>query len=112
MWGFYNERDRNLAKRFFYLFLDKKESLQFNQGLKSPKGSDQNFLAQHVYPTLRSNSITHDSYLCSGYGGSAFPTKRLGDCYIGGVAVCDFNATFHECPVQCRPKEHQDWKFC
>ena len=112
MWGFFNARDRTLAKRFFDLFIDKKLSSQYNQGLKSPKGSDQNFLTEHIYPILKSNSITHDSYLCGGYGGSPFPTKRLGNCYIGGTTECDINATFYECPSQCRPREHQDWKFC
>ena len=71
-------RDRAQAKKIFNLFLNKEISSNFNQGLKSPKGSDQQFLAQYVYPLIKTNSITHDSYLCGAYGGNAFPTKRLG----------------------------------
>ena len=112
MWGFYSARDRNLANRIFEQFTNKQIASQFNADLKSPKGADQNFLSQYVYPSIRTNSITHDSYLCASYGGSPFPTRRLGDCYIGGVTVCNVTATFYECPNNCRPQNHQDWINC
>lgn len=39
-----------------------------------------------VYPQVQSSAIVHDSYLCSSFGGGPFPTKRLGDCFIGSPA--------------------------
>jgi hypothetical protein len=39
-----------------------------------------------VYPLVKSNAIVHDSYLCKSFGGGAFPTRRLGDCFIGSPA--------------------------
>ena len=86
--------------------------LNFNGNLKSPKGADQHFLTQHVYPFVKSNSIIHDSYLCTSYGGDGFPTKRIGNCFIGSTEACNTTASFTECPKQCRPKEHQDWTTC
>ena len=114
MWGFYNARARPLAQSIFDKFTDRKIATRFYAGLKSPKGNDQNFLSQYVFGSLSSNSITHDSYLCTSYGGNSlpFPTQRIGDCYVGGVAGCSKNATFRECPVRCRPKDHQDWNYC
>jgi hypothetical protein len=113
MWGFHSARNRVLAKQIFDTAIDKKVAAQYNQGRKSPKGSDQFFLTQYVYPHISGNSVTHDSYLCSGYNrGSPFPTQRIGDCYIGGVAGCNVSVEFRECPKNCRPAEHQDWTYC
>jgi hypothetical protein len=51
--------------------------------------------------------------------GKPFPSKRLGALFVsfgGPVNEYDFyayNKTFHaECPIECRPKNHQDWKAC
>ena len=47
--------------------------------------------------------------------GKPFPSKRLGALF-GPVNEYDFyayNKTFHaEFPIECRPKDHQDWKTC
>ena len=112
MWGFNSARNRNLANQIFQVIIDKSISANFNANLQSPKGQDQFFLTQYVYPSLRQNSIIHDSYLCMAYGGDAFPTKRQGNCYVGSPSDCNATAIFIECPLKCRPKEHQDWKEC
>ena len=113
MWGFYNERNRTLAKRILGSILLKNISIRYNSNNKSPKGADQYFLTSHVYGLIKSDSIVHDSYLCQSYGGSAFPTKRNGNCFIGNPFDCNMTASsFFQCPPQCRPKNHQDWLYC
>lgn len=49
----------------------------------------------------------------------SFPSKRQGALFVSfGSNLSEleeytYNRTFHkECPIECRPKEHQDWKTC
>ena len=86
------------------------------------KGIDQTLLARRVWPYAKNDSVIHDSYTCHkrGLRGTdirPFPTKRLqqrhnyvGDYFVGKgeITVKKHGA----CPVQCRPKEHQDWLIC
>jgi hypothetical protein len=85
------------------------------------KGSDQKALAKIVAPHAAVDSLVHDSYLCnSGFlKGSkpvGYPTKRSGNQY--NVMVPNFvgntgkDGIHIECPVDCRPANHKDWKFC
>ena len=83
MWGFYNARNRIIANNIFELIKDNAISKQYNGNFKSPKHADQSFLAKYVYPLVKSSMIVHDSYLCTSFGGEPFPTKRLGNCFIG-----------------------------
>jgi hypothetical protein len=113
MWGFFNQRNRKLAKKIFQLIVNKDISSTYNKNFESSKGADQNFLNDYVYKHLKSNSIIHDSYLCKSYGGSAFPTKRIGDCFVGNPYSCNVSAdSFYECPLECRPADHKDWINC
>lgn len=112
MWGYYNARDRSLANHIFNLITNKDIAAKYNGNLKSPKGSDQYFLSAHVNPLINPQSIIHDSYLCTSYGGSPFPTKRLGNCFIGSPSECDEKAKFVDCPEACRPANHKDWTQC
>ncbi len=82
------------------MIIDRDISNRFNRNFQSPKGHDQYFLTEYVYGLLKSNSVIHDSYLCEIYGGSPYPIKREGNCFIG--------AAFHICPIKCRPKDHLD----
>jgi hypothetical protein len=73
-------------------------------------------LLAHVYEKIKDKSLIHDSFLCKVYNdGKPFPSKRLGALF-GPVNEYDFyayNKTFHaEFPIECRPKDHQDWKTC
>ncbi len=116
-WGYYNSRDRNTAIKIFKMLIDKEISKRYNSDLSSPKGWDQFFLRENVYPLIRSNSIIQDSYLCMMYRDSIpFPTKRRGICFsaAGWRDYECFNQTsdYFICPVECRPKDHQDWNYC
>ena len=110
MWGFYNSRDRNLANKIFDLIKNPEISKTY---LKSSKVGDQKFLKEYVYDLVKEKSIAHDSYACFLYGSDPFPTKRVGNCFVGSPNDgCNPNSTFNECPAKCRPKDHQDWISC
>ncbi len=96
------------------MIIDKDISYRFNRNFQSPKGDDQYFLTEYVYGLLKSNSVIHDSYLCEIYGGSPYPIKREGNCFIGAATnnACNITASFHICPIKCRPKDHLDWESC
>lgn len=86
------------------------------------KQYDQYALRDIVAPHAALDSLVHDSYKCQSglMPGSKivpFPSKRP-PMKIKGVTVPNFvgnQVTYGieiECPVACRPKEHQDWKTC
>ena len=113
MWGFKNSQNRTLAKDIYKLIVDKRLGQEFNPTGQSPKGYDQSFLSNHVYKSIKQNSIIHDSFLCTSYQDSQpFPTKRKGDCFVGQVGTCNETGHFYECPKECRPKDHLDWNSC
>jgi hypothetical protein len=113
MWGFKNARDRKLAKRIFELALSKEIADRYNPNRNSPDFVDEEFLKDHVFSLIKDKSLVHDSFYCHHWGGNPWPTRRLGNCFVGKPGSCDVNGTdFDECPVQCRPKEHTDWKTC
>ena len=86
------------------------------------KGIDQRLLAKHIWPYAKDDSVIHDSYTCKrsdlrGTGIRPFPTRRLhgthnfvGDRWsnAGEITIKKHG----ECPRECRPKEHTDWKIC
>lgn len=111
MWGFYNSRNRDLASYIFSYIIDFKISAIFNKD-KNVKQADQTFLREYIYPKIKKISIIHDSYLCKSYGGDPFPTKRVGNCFIGSTAECYSNLTFYKCPDECRPTDHPNWISC
>jgi hypothetical protein len=118
MWGYFNKQNRVLAKEIFMKIIDPKTaSLYHKSGTESVRQPDQSFLKDNVYPLIKSQSIIHDSYSCKSWfewNSGAFPTKRVGSCFIGAPGVnlnCE-NKTFYECPKKCRPVQHQDWTFC
>ncbi len=99
-----------------------------HQFLKTYSGAgDQIFLADHIWPLARRNSLAHDSYTCFWsryiYRGDtrAFPSKREHPtCFVGCPKPCctsesktikDFSK-FKQCPSMCRPNDHKDWLFC
>lgn len=86
------------------------------------KGSDQSALSYVISPRASKDSLIHDSYFCKTMfikGKTVpFPTQRLSGPnftipnepnFVGNVG------TYGEakvCPVDCRPKDHQDWMLC
>ncbi len=83
MWGFFNSRDRRLANKLFNLIIDRNTSMIDNNKQQNTYNVDQTFLANVVHPLIVNNSVVHDSYLCKTLGGEPFPTKRVGNCFIG-----------------------------
>jgi hypothetical protein len=113
MWGFNSAIDRPLANKIFNRVLDKNLAESYVINSESRKGEDQMFLSEHVFEDIASKSAVHDSYLCQRYRSSPWPTRRTGNCFVGNPYPCNETASdFNECPVKCRPKEHQDWKYC
>ncbi len=85
------------------------------------KGYDQYLLQDFFYKYAKESSIQHDSYSCLIFEGSQpFPTRRSEEfyCHVGCQMCCERNLTYskmiknHVCPIECRPKEHQDWIYC
>ncbi len=115
MWGFYNERDRQLGKEIFKQMMNKASNYH-KSGTKTLRGPDQFFLTDHVYPLVKSRSIIHDSYTCKQFKDSQpFPTKRVGGCYVAiqeWDGLCIKNNKFPDCPVDCRPGEQKNWTLC
>ena len=84
MWGFYNSRNRVIAEDIFNSILNVNLARKFSPfKYKNKYNGDQIFLKQLVYPKIKRNSTIHDSFTCTFYGGDAFPTKRIGDCFVG-----------------------------
>ena len=112
MWGFKRSMDKNLAKKIFNRMLNKRTAVKYDKNSK--KAYDQHFLRDKVYSLIRYKSIIHDSYTCRYFfDGEPFPTQRNGDCYIGGIGVCNLTASsFFVCPSKCRPSNHLEWKYC
>lgn len=77
------------------------------------KGYDQYFLTDHVYQKIFRKSTIHDSFLCNQYQNSKpFPSKRVGNCFVGISGFCNVTGFIIKCPKECRPPEHLDWETC
>ena len=129
MWGLASNRlslsDRFRVAKALLPSDDPKEMHKFSQ--KYADRGDQRFLADHLWPIARKNSIAHDSFTCrwSRYVYRAetrpFPTQRKHpECFVGCPKPCCVRITerpldvkrYKKCPLACRPKEHPEWLFC
>lgn len=110
MWGLKTYKNRSLARKIFNDILNVYNSSIENRDI--PKGVDQDFLKHHVYSLIKNNSLNHDSFTCAIFDGTAFPSKRVGNCFIGSTDGCDAGSKFPDCPIECRPKQHLDWYQC
>ena len=92
-------------------------------GTQWKKGADQSALITIVTPHVGADSLVHDSYLCTGVylRGShpvAFPSKRTDPVMPNEIKLPNYignrgnDQIDKECPVECRPVDHKDWKFC
>lgn len=117
MWGFFNSRMRGLADKLFQKMISQELAFKYNKN-KNEKGQDQYFLSDHVYKEIKNHSLIHDSFHCKNYKDSQpFPSQRVGHCFVGIPSnIIQYNScdhkVFHECPVECRPYQHQDWLTC
>ncbi|XP_065654451.1 uncharacterized protein LOC136081092 [Hydra vulgaris] len=112
MWCFRNELKRELGIKIAKLCIEKCMHRDPIKHLEANKGDDQYVLNSFVWPLLSQNVLIHDAYLCQSIAGSKpFPSKRD----ISGVFVGQPRGEpggFIKCPIECRPKEHQDWEYC
>ena len=86
------------------------------------KGPDQDILRMYIWPWAKDFAMAHDSYYCKKYASEkmlsrAFPTERKDDRFnfVGCKMQEDCRLYFNyrtECPPECRPKHHPDWKYC
>lgn len=82
MWGFYNSKNKHLAKYFYNIITSKLITYWYKFYLIfSKRGADQYILAWYFWPIAKKNSTIHDSYHCqvSEMGGEhsqPFPTQR------------------------------------
>lgn len=63
-------------------------------------------------PLIKDKSIIHDSHFCKNLGGEPYPTQRKGNCFIAFIGACNTSASFFDCPIECRPKDHLNWTKC
>ncbi|XP_069973009.1 uncharacterized protein [Penaeus vannamei] len=81
------------------------------------KGADQSLLRKVLYPKMKGDLVAHDSYFCTKYpdGSRPFPTQRKNGTYVGnymGARAVDPLLVREPCPLECRPRNHQDWTYC
>ena len=83
------------------------------------KGLDQDILNRRVWPHIRDVAAIFDSYNCRNvkkYGHARpWPTRRQGYRYVGYGPTKEGpmkTLSRKECPVECRPQDHQDWLYC
>ncbi len=76
-------------------------------------GVDVKVLNHKIWPLVKNDTMLHASYHCG--GGIPFPTKRRGFTYVGFGPTKMAPAQrlmSRPCPKKCRPKKHNDWKYC
>ena len=116
-WAFRVEYDRNFSQRIRSAIFNRDVVRQYSLN------RDQEFLRIHLWPYAQHNAMSHDSYLCTitdwNRHHRPFPTerpilKKSRNCFIGCPKPCCVIWPFNDkpCPVECRPKEHQDWTYC
>merc|ERR1711974_199487 len=76
--------------------------------------ADQVQLQRVFWPAVQNIALVHASHHCHIPGGTVrpFPTERPSgeDNWVGAVAGVTGVLT-EPCPLQCRPKQHLDWKL-
>ena len=109
-----NTQSRKEARR------DEFKAMILQYGDKWSKGIDQLALGMVVAPYAAKDSLVHDSYNCQsglikGSVSEAWPSERtLSEDpslpnFVGNTG--DFSIAI-ECPEQCRPENHKDWRMC
>lgn len=113
-WGARLGPDSSMVRRLF------KQS--FHQASHDPMfwadrkayGPDQGFLKRYIWPWAKWSSLSHDSYSCKQFPRtSPFPTRRKeGENNFVAAVVEAKDILRQECPVGCRPPDHQEWIRC
>ena len=112
-WCFRNSNNRSLGVELAKIFIQK--SKQRSSSEEVPSGDDQYILAKYIWPLIKYDVLQHDAYLCTFFQGSVpFPSMRneYGQ-YVGMVGnVKNNKSSTAVCPLECRPKNHQNWEYC
>lgn len=92
-----------LRKKMFDLLLNKNKYMD-----------DQNTINEVLWPEYKDNVVRHESYKCKEFEHSQpWPTQRVDEESFVGRPWYRFQIKLPEkCPVDCRPKDHQDWDYC
>jgi len=110
LWGAKTSKINNSMKSYF-----KKSILSYGTDIIFKRGHDQTFLRTFVYPTIKYDLVSHDSYFCRRFIDSVpFPMKRNNNSDYVGNYIFRPNAIHisRECPIECRPSYGKNWKFC
>ena len=69
---------------------------------------------RYLWPWGKWSALSHDAYTCLQFPRtSPWPTQRKMTTNNFVASVVSANDILKlECPMKCRPKEHQDWKYC
>ena len=69
---------------------------------------------RYLWPWGKWSALSHDAYTCLQFPRtSPWPTQRKMTTNNFVASVVSANDVLkEECPMKCRPKEHQDWKYC
>ena len=117
MWCYRNLKNQQLGQMLLNLILQKAQH-RFPNVREANKGDDQTVLNRHLWPVIKNDALVHDSFFCSRSNKPKairpFPTKRQRSEPFVGCATrpCEYDFKMLKCPSKCRPKEHQNWKYC
>ena len=82
------------------------------------RGPDQDLLKEYIWPWAKDLAMVHDSYHCKNYSNTIpYPTQREDTIcnFVGCIPELKSGITFTKgniCPIECRPINHSDWKYC
>ena len=82
------------------------------------RGPDQDLLKEYIWPLAKDFAMVHDSYHCKKYNNTIpYPTQRKDSIcnFVACIPELKSRITFTKsniCPMECRPKNHIDWKYC
>ena len=114
LWGAATVRARQRLFDIFRLLLIPSVSSRY------VGAGDRQFLIDFVWDQVKNHSTIFDSFFCETLGGRPFLSQRPKDiCFLGCTRPCctnttetDYSQYIKPCPIQCRPKDHQDWTHC
>ena len=93
------------------------EMLKSQEALELRRGADQRILTKFIGPWVAKYAMRHQSYFCNKNnreGLRPFPTRRSEPPanFVGYIRPTDEIPIEEKCPIECRPKNHQDWEYC
>lgn len=109
LWCFKVSMDRLKAEKYF--------SALFKAAMLYKSGRDWELLNNVVWRNISNTNqlvMQHDSYDCTRHPGAIpFPTRREDNTeYVGCPGRPCAWEYIKKCPLECRPKMHQDWEYC